>query len=100
MALLASFKAWVRAFSSAFWAEVPGSKAVAQITESQNLENWAWSYTFVIPALGKLKIISWDKRSSWAAWATEGEPISKIKTEEEGSGYSTAAEHFPGTCKT
>ena len=33
----ASLKAWVRAFSSAFWAEVPGSKAVAQITESQSI---------------------------------------------------------------
>lgn len=31
MAPSASFKAWVRALSSALWAEVPGGKAVAQI---------------------------------------------------------------------
>ena len=36
MAPFASFKGQVKAFTSAFWAEVPGHKAVAQITESQS----------------------------------------------------------------
>ena len=31
MASFGSLRAWVTAFSSAFWAEVPSSKAVAQI---------------------------------------------------------------------
>jgi hypothetical protein len=37
MAPFASFKGQVKAFTSAFWAEVPGHKAVAQITESKSI---------------------------------------------------------------
>lgn len=37
MAPFASFKTWVKAFSSAFWAEILQGKAVAQITESTSI---------------------------------------------------------------
>jgi hypothetical protein len=37
MAPFVSFKAWVRAFSSAFWAEVSRGNAVAQTTVSKSI---------------------------------------------------------------